>query len=163
MQYFFPKATALVKVRPFFRTHIMEGNQNQHKTALEVLCRVCGGKLVPAKRRRSVYLCNDHANDLLTTFSIDVRDDSPSIHPVHFCSSCKCALYNAKQKGVTLLAVCEWEPHREYACVTCERAVAVQKKGRRSKENIGRPSATSRRALLSQVLRSAPASHHPQH
>ena len=90
---------------------LREKGNTPHAVALQLLCRVCGGKLTPTKKRRTVYVCADYKSDLLTTFAIDVNLDDPQVHPPHFCHCCKVAVYNFAHKGVTLRRVCTWEPH----------------------------------------------------
>ena len=137
------------------------GKGDQHLTALQLLCRVCGEKVKPAKKRRNVYNCINHSTDLRTTFGIDVLQDKPTIHPTHFCHSCKVAIYNAKTKGITLQKVFSWKQHNGAACETCLRAMTVQVGGRRAKANIGRPAILSKRSLLSHIRHVALPSYQP--
>ena len=134
-------------------------DKDPHIIALEQLCRVCGEKVKPAKKRRTLYKCTDHTIDLHKTFGIDVQHDKPSIHPQHFCQSCKGAIYHHKTKGEVLHSVVNWKCHNDEACETCARANRAKMGGRPSKINIGRPAVLSRRSLLSHVLHIAPPSH----
>lgn len=125
----------------------METNTaEQHNLALQFLCRVCGRHCCPAKRRRAVYKCVDHRSDLNTVFSIDVASDNPLVHPQSFCQACKGTIYNHKKGKITGSTVNtkEWHPHQDVQCPTCVHYTAVQRGGRPSKTNIGRPSLSSR-------------------
>ncbi len=60
----------------------------EHKAVLAKLCRVCGHLLTrPGKMPRG-YSCTDLADQLLRTFSVDVKQDTCSVNPGRFCHSC---------------------------------------------------------------------------
>ena len=86
-------------------------DDNSHILALQQLCRVCGDKVKPAKKRHTVYSCKNHPIDLLNTFDIDVQQDQVSIHPQYFCQACKGAIYHHKTNGVVLRSVTTWKHH----------------------------------------------------
>ena len=72
-------------------------DNDPHIIALEQLCGVCGDKVKPAKKWRTVCVINAQTTQLI--FGIDVQHEKPSIHPQHFCQSCKGAIYHHKTKG----------------------------------------------------------------
>ena len=138
----------------------MEDNTSDaHTAALKFLCRVCGRKIKPSKKSRSVYVCADHQTDLMNTFGVDVQRDSPVVHPLHFCQSCKGAIYNCKKRGLTFLNAVTWHPHSDN-CETCKQAESVRTGGRPAKET-GRPAACSRKSLISHVKEVCLHSYHP--
>ena len=134
-------------------------DDNSHILALQQLCRVCGDKVKPAKKRHTVYSCKNHPIDLLNTFDIDVQQDQVSIHSQYFCQACKGAIYHHKTNGVVLRSVTTWKHHDKDACETCGRGDRAKMGGRHSKIHIGRPAVMSKRSFLSHVLHVAPPSH----
>ena len=86
----------------------------QHSVALQELCRVCGRRVSPAKKRRPMYRCSDYIDDLKRTFSISVEEDTTHIHPTHFCHACKGTRYNHK-KGKTSAPqkIIDWMVHND--------------------------------------------------
>jgi hypothetical protein len=73
-----------------------EKGMSEHTLALKSLCRVCGGKVRPVKKRRAVYACTEHEMDLKNAFGIDVKHDKPTLHQPQFCHICKVKTYNNK-------------------------------------------------------------------
>lgn len=60
-----------------------------HTNELKKVCRVCGKRLSKAKGRDRSYLVSDNNKELAEVFGIDASSDSPDIHPVNFCHSCR--------------------------------------------------------------------------
>ena len=94
--------------------------------ALDMHCRVCGGRLNRAKAKKQVvYACLEHKKDLLETFGIDVVLDTPDIHPRKFCNSCYSACKRrstAASKGFPYQHTTEvfhWTQHQENECRVC--------------------------------------------
>ena len=109
------------------------------------LCRICGRKIKPAKKRRSV----DHPTDLMSTFGVDVQKDTSTVHPSHFCHACKGAIYNYKRRGISFQNAVTSHPHSEN-CDTCHMSENVRVGGRPVKD-MGRPATFSRKSLINQV------------
>ena len=130
-----------------------------HTTALKSLCRICGRKIKPAKKRRSVYVCADHPTDLMSTFGVDVQKDTPTVHPSHFCHAYKGAIYNYKRRGIAFQNAVTWHPHSEN-CETCHMSENVRVGGRHAKDT-GRPATFSRKSLISHVNEVSLHSYHP--
>eukprot|EP00731_Ephydatia_muelleri_P007260 Em0003g1508a len=56
-------------------------------------CRVCGGRLVVAKKsKRTIYNSLSYKNELKLAFGIDVIVDHIEIHPPSFCKPCKLSM-----------------------------------------------------------------------
>ena len=94
---------------------------------LSAHCRVCGGRLERSRRRNPKYSCMSYQEALETTFGLVVKEDSPSIHPTHFCNSC-CAATRRKQsamsKGVLYrhsITPFNWTEHTDDGCTVSRK------------------------------------------
>ena len=65
-----------------------------HSAALGRLCRVCGRQML-TKAVKVKHLCSDFKEQFMEVFQIDIKSDSPNIHPQFFCHSCKIVLLQA--------------------------------------------------------------------
>ena len=62
-----------------------------HCSQINLLCRVCGGRLLKAKDSKKAcrkYNCTDLKNELETAFNIDISNDRVDIAPTHMCRHC---------------------------------------------------------------------------
>ena len=66
---------------------------------LDILCRVCGGRLQRAKKRAPIHKCTNNLEGLQGTFGISVGSDDPDIHPGSFCNQCFAALKRQTTAG----------------------------------------------------------------
>ena len=88
-------------------------------------CRVCGGRLSKAKGKLVAYTCREYQEHLLASFSLDVTQDEPEVHPLHFCQSCYCSMKRstkAVRDGAcfsTSKIVYEWKEHTQDCSVRC--------------------------------------------
>ena len=85
-----------------------------HVVTLGKLCRVCGGKLARGKSPR-MYKCSEFAPGLSNTFSIDVAQDDPHVHPTHFWHPCKNIVYFT---GKAVEKRTEYNPGKTVQCVS---------------------------------------------
>ena len=79
----------------YYNTHTQIMNNAHHKNVSAALCRVCGCKLhrtIKAKGRavepEPPYSCISYADKFLVAFNINIRVDTPEIHPQMFCIFC---------------------------------------------------------------------------
>ena len=119
----------------------------EHTTALERLCRVCGRSIV-TKSVKAKYSCSEYEESLKSVYGIDVRKDSPTIHPQYFCHACKNVLHRSKAQGYThqTIPFNEWSEHVPGgSCCVCRHYSMIQKGGRPKKMKCtpGRPATTS--------------------
>ena len=63
-----------------------------HLQQLGKHCRVCGRRLTKAKGKAVFYNCKEYEDQLLASFSFSLGQDSPEVHPSHFCQSCYCSM-----------------------------------------------------------------------
>ena len=129
-----------------------------HETILEKLCRVCG-RYIATKSVKTKYPCSKHQGSLSSVFDIDVRQDSPSIHPLYFCHACK----NITQKASTWYEhktepFTEWCEHSDTSCKVCQHFSTLQKGGRPRKVGYatGRPSHNGPRYCAQNIQAIAP-------
>ena len=88
-----------------------------HRDQLQKRCRVCGSRLVAkGKKRRAFYQCSEFKECLFRTFSIDINNDLPDIHPVSLCYSCK-QIMDRPMTCYSSTAITEWEVHAEDRCM----------------------------------------------
>ena len=130
-----------------------------HATALEKLCRVCG-RLVITKAKTK-YQCTEHSSSLSSVFSVDITQDSSTVHPQYFCHSCKTVLNKSKSseyKHKTTVFV-GWSEHREGSCRVCQQLELLKKGGRPKKagQTTGRPSNDSPRYCEKKIRAIAPS------
>ena len=101
---------------------LLEKRSNMSHT-LTGLCRICGDKLVPVHKKRAVYKCTEHRDDLHKAFDTDVGTDDPLIHPKSFCKPCYSVMKTAvKKKEMCVpykhsVEVFYWTQHQETNCV----------------------------------------------
>ena len=95
-------------------------------------------------------------------FGIDVTHDSPEIHPIMFCHTCRNKAQRGKKKWVdSTLEVHEWKAHVDgAACATCAFFTDQAKGGRHTKatKNRGRPNKSSARYIADTIQSKAPSS-----
>ena len=129
-----------------------------HVTALERLCRVCGKSVIT--KAKTKHLCTKHSSSLKSVFSVDITQDSPTIHPQYFCHSCKTVLKKFasspyEHKTSVFVGWCE---HRDGSCSVCQQLESIQKGGRPKKghHTTGRPRNDSPRYCISKIRAIAP-------
>ena len=132
----------------------------EHTTALERLCRVCGRSIV-TKSVKAKYSCSEYEESLKSVYGIDVRKDSPTIHPQYFCHACKNVLHRSKAQGYThqTIPFNEWSEHVPGgSCCVCRHYSMIQKGGRPKKMKCtpGRPATTSPRYCVQHIEAVAP-------
>ena len=116
------------------------------------------------KKVPSGYECAKFAFQLQEAFSIDVSADSETIHPTHFCHSCRGVLYNVerakaqnKEYKQCRVKPYEWEEHSGLGCRVCE-SLSQATRGGRPKKTIkpGRPLKLSPRSAITHIRSIAP-------
>ena len=121
---------------------ITESPDDLHQRKLKSICRVCGQSLKPS---RTLYICEDHQENLLAVFHINVADDRPEIHPCYFCEKCRAVVQKsekaAKEMRVYTLSVrvYNWTGH-DHQCTICSPSLGGRP--RKQRKNRGRPSLT---------------------
>mgnify|MGYP003457310832 CR=1 FL=1 len=109
----------------FYRCFAMEF----HCSQLTKHCRVCGGRLVGAKKsKRSIYSSQSYKKELKLAYSIDVIIDHVEIHPPSFCKLCKLSMERvlnaSRQKKLaplrSLVVPFTWKAHTADKCEVSE-------------------------------------------
>ena len=91
---------------------------------LDILCRVCGGRLQRAKKRAPIHRCTNYKEGLEATFGIAVGTDDPDVHDF-ICNRCFAAMKRqstAASKGVPYhhsIVVFSWMKHTAGDCTVC--------------------------------------------
>ena len=138
---------------------------DQHQQALLKLCRICGSLLSKTKKVPNGYKCVQFVEELKLAFGVDVTDDTETIHPTHFCHSCRGVVYSlqraqAKDREYRQCRVqpFQWEEHSR-ECVVCEQLLLATRGGRPRKSiRPGRPPKLSPKSAISHVKAIAPES-----
>ena len=129
-----------------------------HAAALERLCRICGKSVIT--KAKTKHLCTKHDSSLKSVFSVDITQDSPTIHPQYFCHFCKTVLKKAESleyehKTSVFVGWCE---HREGSCSVCQQFELIKKGGRPKKvqHTAGCPRNDSPRYCIQKIRAIAP-------
>ncbi|KAL5486922.1 hypothetical protein EMCRGX_G019462 [Ephydatia muelleri] len=101
-------------------------------------CRVCGGRLVVAKKsKRTIYNSLSYKKELKLAFGIDVIVDHIEIHPPSFCKPCKLSMdrvLNASRQNKlvpfrSLVTPYKWKAHTADKCGVCQHFEVLMKGG----------------------------------
>ena len=69
----------------------MEHSLDVHIRSLEVLCRICGKKADKQKKGKPcqrLVFCTKYREKILSTYGIDIAEDSEYVHPTKLCQPC---------------------------------------------------------------------------
>ena len=106
-----------------------------HCSQLTKHCRVCGGRLMVAKKtKRSVYNSQLYKKELKLAFGIDVIIDHVEIHPPSFCKPCKLSMERvlnaSRQKKLvpfrSLVVPYKWKAHTADKCEVSEEQIIAE-------------------------------------
>ena len=88
-----------------------------------ILDKLCGKSVIT--KAKTKYLCTKHDSSLQ---SVDITQDSPTIHPQYFCHSYKTVLKKAKSSEYELKisVFVGWCEHREGSCSVCQQFRKVE-------------------------------------
>jgi hypothetical protein len=103
-----------------------------HMEAMQKLCRVCGQRCVkqPLAKYNHGIVKTNHEDKLQQHFSITVRNDVDTVHPLHLCLCCVAAF---SRPATTARTIVEWKPHRTVDCTACCKIQSTVQGGRRPK------------------------------
>ncbi|KAL5496823.1 hypothetical protein EMCRGX_G013186 [Ephydatia muelleri] len=97
---------------------------------MEFHCRVCGGRLVVAKKsKRTIYNSLSYKKELKLAFGIDEIVDHIEIHPPSFCKPCKLSmdrvLHTLRQNKLvpfrSLVTPYKWKAHTADKCEVADK------------------------------------------
>ena len=112
---------------------------DSHKIALSLLCRICGELI---EKTGYAYSVSENEGDIRNYFYIDVSNDNDDIHPKDFCKGCFSDILNMKKRGTTTEhKIINWVGHyHELNCYACDKIEKKKKGGRpKKRKHVGNP------------------------
>ena len=137
----------------------MEHSIDVHIQSLEVLCRICGKKADKQKKGKScqrLVFCTKYREKILSTYGIDISEDSEYVHPTKLCQPCYKLMFSitrpspnqeinlARAHDQASIINKKWKlPKRQDSgleCFACSSYKNSQKPGcPKKKKRVGRP------------------------